>query len=129
MKIPDNAQVFDSPLLVFWFDENGILCSNSKPVPHTLSTMKETAEMIKKILKGKKVCTVADNTNSQPINKEIRDYLGKELPNIYKAIASISNSVLGKTIVNFYFKLKPPPFPTRIFNTEKEAKEWIKQYL
>ena len=112
-----------------WFDKDGILCSNGKNVPHDLKAMRESVAILKKVLNGKIVCTLADNTNSQPVSKEVRDYLDTELHLIYKAIASVSSSMLGKTIVNLYLTLKPPPFPMKMFNSESQAREWLKQYL
>src|SRR5687767_3978263 len=111
MKQPENTEIFESPLITFWFDEDGILYSNSKPVPATLEAMKESVAIVKKVLNGRKVCTIADNTNSKPPDKVVRDYLATEVSHLSKAIASVSDSPVGKIVVNLYLTLRPPPFP------------------
>jgi len=129
IKPPPGVEVYDTPILIFWIDAEGILCSIGKPVPHTLEPMKETVAILKKVLNGKIVCSLADNTHSQYVSKTVREYVAQEMPHLYKAVASISRSYLGKTIVNFYLVLKPPPFPMRMFNSEDQARNWLRQYL
>ena len=130
MEPPKNAKVIDLPTSVMWFDEDGILYSVSKKVPpQTMEETKKGVEDFKKLTGGKKVCMLLDITNGQPSNKEVRDYAAAEMVNLTKAIAMISKSAMGKMIANLFFGLKPPPYPTKMFNDEKEAKEWLKQYL
>ena len=61
--------------------------------------------------------------------KEIRDYVNAQFPNIALAVALISKTPLGRMNANLFFKLKKNPYPTRMFDNEDEAKEWLKQYL
>ncbi|HXA01939.1 MAG TPA: STAS/SEC14 domain-containing protein [Cytophagaceae bacterium] len=130
MKIPENANVIDWPTSILWFDEDGILCAISKKVPEqTLEEAKESMLDFERLTGGKKVCMLIDITNSSPTSKEMRDYSAAELPKITKALAMISTSALGKMIANLFFGLKPPPYPTKMFSNEKDAKEWLKQYL
>jgi hypothetical protein len=130
MEIPKNINIIDWPTSILWFDENGILCAISKKAPaQTLDETKKSIEDFNKLTGGKKVCMLIDITNSPPTSKEIRDYSAAELPKITKALAMISESALGKMIANLFFGLKPPPYPTKMFSNEKDAKEWLKQYL
>ena len=130
MEIPQNATVIDWPTSIVWFDENGILCAISKKAPpQTLEEAKESMKDFEKLTGGKKVCMLIDITNSPPTSKEMRDYSATELPKIVRALAMISESALGKMIANLFFGLKPPSYPTKMFSNEKDAKEWLKQYL
>jgi hypothetical protein len=130
MEIPKNVEVMEWPTSTIWFDENGILCAISKKAaPQTLEETKKSIEDFRSISKGKKVCMLLEITNSAPSSKETRDYIAVEMPKIATAIAMISKSALGKMMVNLFFGLKPPPYPTKMFTDEKEAKEWLKQYL
>ena len=113
-----------------WFDEYGILCSVSKKAPPpTLEEVKKSMEDFKELIGGKKVCLLADVTHSTESTKETRDYAAAEFPKLIKAIAMISDSALGKMLANLFFSIKSQPYPTKMFNNEKEAKEWLKQYL
>jgi hypothetical protein len=130
MEPPKNVEVIDWPTSTMWFDEEGILYSKSKKAPpQTLEEAKRSIERFKKITGGKKVCMLADISNSAPTNKENRDWAAQEMPNLVKAIAMISTSAMGRMVANLFFGLKPPPYPSKMFSSEKEAKEWLKQYL
>ncbi|MES2515619.1 MAG: STAS/SEC14 domain-containing protein [Bacteroidota bacterium] len=128
--IPQNVQTTEWPTSVTWFDDNGLLyCVYKKGVERSMKETRDTIEEFKKQLNGKKVCMLADVTNSGPSSKQIREYAATELPKFIKAIAMISDSPLGKMLANLFLTLKSQPYPTRVFNNENEAREWLKQYL
>ncbi len=130
MLLPENREVFEFPTSTMWFDENGILCSIAKKVPaQTVEEAKQTMEEFRKVTGGKKVCMLSDSTNSAPIDKEMRDYVAEVLPDIAIAVAIISRSAVGKMVANLFFSIKKQPYPVKMFNDEREAKEWLKQYL
>lgn len=62
-------------------------------------------------------------------DKETRKFVARELPNVYTAMAVISKPGLSKFIMGVLFKLKPPAIPMKKFTDDREAKEWVKQYL
>ena len=131
MQIPKDRQVYDRPTSVIWFDDDGILCSLSKQAPpQTLEDTKRNVDWLKKFLEGKKVCMLTENnyTNAPP-SKEIRQLAADEIPKITKALAFIAHSPLSKMITNLFFTLYPPTYPVKMFDDEKKAKEWLKQYL
>jgi hypothetical protein len=129
MKIPENTHIHEGQLAAFWFDKDGILYAKSKKSPRTLENQKETYELIKKISGNKKVCMLSEATNSAAMDKETRDYISKEMPNTFKAMAVTSYSSLGIFIFNIFLGIKHQPIPIKMFATEKEAKEWLMQYL
>jgi len=130
MQPPKNVTIYDWPSSVFWFDEDGILCSISKKTsPPTLKEVVKTIEDFKKIIGPKKICMLTDASNSGESTKEIRDYAAAEFPKFIKAIAIISKSALGKMLANLFFNIKSQPYPTKMFNDEQEARKWLKQYL
>ena len=130
MELPKNTEIFHFPTSTLWFDENGILCSIAKKVPlQTVDEAKSTMDEFVKITGGKKVCMLADSTDSTPVNKEMRDYIAEVLPNVVKAVAIISRSAVGKMAANLFFSLKKQPYPVKMFTDEAEAKKWLKQYL
>lgn len=130
MLPPKDAHVIDWETSLIWFDEDGILCSISKKTPkQTLEQVKAQMEEFRKIIGDKKVCLMIDVTNTGESTKEVRDYAAREFPKFVKAIAMISGSALGKMLANLFFTVKAQPYPVKMFNDEKEAKEWLKQYL
>lgn len=129
MVPPKDAKVYDLPNSTIWFDD-GILCSVAKKVaPQSIEDAKKTMAEFNRITGGKKICLLSDSTDSPPVNKEMRDYAAEVIPTVAKAIAIMSRSALGKMSANLFFALKKQPYPVRFFNDEKEAKEWLRQYL
>jgi len=134
MEIPSSAKTIDWPTSIMWFDEDGVLYSKPKPgvvePEFSREDGKAQIEEFKKITGGKKVCLIIEtNANSRAPKKEDRDFIAEMLTEITKAMAVISTSPLSRMIANLFFGLKPPTYPVKFFSNEKEAKEWIKQYL
>ena len=128
---PDNlAEVYDIPLSTMWFDEQGILCSvTKKNAALTKDALTATFDYIKKKSGEKKVCWVGDVTEASFPTQEARDFAGVETPKFIKALALITNSEVSQLIANVFLALKRPPYPTKMFTNEKDAKAWLKQYL
>ena len=130
MEPPKNIKIFEWEASRFWFDEKGILCSVSKKVnPQSLEETKLIVSNFKKIIGNRKVCILLDVTNSSEASKEVRDYAAVEFPKFVKAMAMISKSSLGKMLANLFFSIKTQPYPSKMFNNEEDAKEWLQQYL
>lgn len=130
MKAPENVKVYDSPTSIYWFDKDNVLYSVSKKVPaQSLEEAKKTLEDFKKTLPQEKVCMLLDVTNSTETKREVREWAAEEFPKMVKAIAMVSDSALGKMLANLFFSLKAQPYPTKMFNDEKAAREWLNQYL
>jgi hypothetical protein len=129
MTPPEGTETFDGELALFWFDEHGILCARSKNTPRTLARQKANYEFIRKISGNKKVCLLTDTSSTSPQDRETRDYVALELPAIFKAMAVISSTAVGKFIANQFVHLKDQPIPIRLFGNEDEAREWLKQFL
>lgn len=68
-------------------------------------------------------------SNSPVPDKETRKFATEQLPVIYSAMAMVSKPGLAKFIMNILFSLKKPPIPMKSFSDDKEAKEWLRQYL
>jgi len=63
------------------------------------------------------------------ISREARGYLSSEAPAKYtNACAILTNSPIGRVIGNFLIGLNKTIYPTRLFNTEEEAIEWLKNF-
>ncbi|MEO8764672.1 MAG: hypothetical protein ABI416_10315 [Ginsengibacter sp.] len=62
-------------------------------------------------------------------DKETRKFVAKVLPEMYSAMAMISKPGLAEFIMSMLFMLKPTVIPMKNFTNDKEAKEWLKQYL
>lgn len=129
MKAPGNTKIYEGELATFWFDENGILCAVAKKTNRTLQKQKENYKFIKQITENKKVCLLSETTTANPPDKATREYMEKELPNYFKAMAVLSKSVLGEIIPKLFMTVNKQTIPIKYFTSVEEAKQWLKQYL
>lgn len=130
MRIPENTQLYETPISTLWFDENGILCANSKEIERIMDYYKEQMELYKTLTKdGNKLLLLIDTTKNSPVSEEIRKYLISEMPKYVKAHAILSSQPLGSTLNNTFINLSFSGFPLKIFYNVDEAKEWLKEYL
>lgn len=71
----------------------------------------------------------ADCRGLKEINREARNYLAKEGSNLIVACALLSDSVVHKTMANFYLTLNKPSTPTKLFTDKNDALVWLQQYV
>lgn len=129
LKPSAHAKIYEGELATFWFDESGILCAIGKHTLRNLDKQKSNFDFIRQISGGKKVCLLSDLTSSEPYDKETRDYMALEMPHVFAAMATMSDSPMGRFMFNTFVGLKKQPVPMRFFSDEAEAKAWLKQYL
>src|SRR5688572_16878355 len=98
MKPPTDKEVYDKQGAIFWMDDDGILNAIGKNVPRTLNMMKANGEFLKTLLNGRKVCCLYDNSSSGSMDDESRSYVKKEMENLYKAVAIVTHSSIGKML-------------------------------
>ncbi len=130
LSIPDDVKIIEMPASRMWFDESGIVCAISKKSkPQTLEQAKRSMEAFRSHIGSEKVCLLIDVTHATDSSREVRAYVADEFPRMIKAIAMVSRSALGKMVANLFFNLKTQPYPVKMFNDERDAKAWLKQYL
>jgi hypothetical protein len=125
---PTDRQIWEGEIATYWF-ENGFLVSLSKSTIRTVKTISDNVALVKSITNNKPVPLLIYLANSPVPDKETRKFSTEQLPVIYKAMAMVSKPGLSKFIMNILFSLKPPPIPMKSFTNDKEAKEWLKQFV
>jgi hypothetical protein len=113
----------------YYYSPEGILFSYSKDVKRTVENIRNNIALVKEITGGKKVPLLIYLTRSPVPDKETRKYSAEQLPNVYTAMAMISKGGLAQLIMNLLFKFKPPTIPMKTFSEDKEAVDWLKQFL
>lgn len=129
MKVPVNTKIYETEVQTLWFDDDGILCGRSKDFPRTLQNQRQTYDLIRKISGNKKVCYLSEVTRIQAPDKETREFVVAESSNLFKAVAVISDSFVGRMIANILFNMRRQPYPVKMFSNEDDAKKWLKQFL
>lgn len=128
VKVPVDTELFESEIATYWFD-GPILISLSKSPKRTVENITANVKLIKSITNNNPVPLLIYLSNSPVPDKQTRDLANRELPNIYKAMAMVSSSGLGKVIMNFLFKLQKPPIPIKSFSNDKAARDWLQQFI
>jgi hypothetical protein len=54
---------------------------------------------------------------------------GDKVKGVTKAAAILTKTWLEKNLGDFYLSFRRPPFPVRLFVTETEALDWLKEYV
>jgi len=75
-------------------------------------------------------CVLINNVPIKPTTKEYRDYAaGEEMKKLFTALAIVmENNPMTKIAGNLFLKFSRPAYPTKIFNDERQALNWLKQY-
>jgi hypothetical protein len=130
MEIPENIETHKTALSIMWFDKEGIFCSiTKKDSSLNKEALVSTFNYIRSKSPDKKICWIGDITDAPPPEKTARDYAAEESPKLIKALALITKSSLSKMIADIFMMVKRPPYPTRMFTNETEAREWIRSYM
>jgi hypothetical protein len=117
IKIPTDRQVFEGEIATYWF-EDGILVSLSKSPKRTVENIAENVALVKRITNNKKVPLLIYLANSPVPDKETQKFSREQVPNIYSAMAMISEPGLAKFIMNLLFQFQRPPIPMKNFTDE-----------
>ncbi len=121
------GEIHEDPLATFWLDQDGILHLTTKPIQLSRDNSHALIQKIKKLTGGRKVYVISNLTPIKEITEEGRIYYKKEFPSIFKAIAFVSASELGRMVGTVLFLIMDPLIPTQIFDNEAEAREWLKE--
>ena len=89
LDLPKDKKIIESSTTYLWTDEDGILNAVSKDVPRTLENIRETISIIKKMIGDKKVCFLADTSNTTYYTIEMREELYSGLNPMFKAVALV----------------------------------------
>lgn len=126
---PNDSELIKGVIADYYFDTDGILISYSKNPKRTIANITENIALVKKITNHKKVPLLIYLCNSPIPDKATRIFATEQLPQVYSAMAMVSDSGLATLIMNVLFRFKQPPLPTKNFTDAAEAKKWLQQFL
>ena len=112
---------------VFWKTDNGIIhIEYLQWTRHTLENSKQQLKYIEELNGGQHALVVSDPSKVVSIDKESKEYYEtEEVKHVIKAIALIITGYFTKFVVNFVFKTKSNPIPSKAFSNRKAAEEWL----
>ncbi len=63
------------------------------------------------------------------MSREARAYFGKQDKQIVVAVAILMNSAFHNALANLYINVTLPRLPTRVFNKEVDALDWLRKKI
>lgn len=114
-----------------WLGDDGILRKVFLPnAQETLQDALESEEVIRKLSGNQKRPILVDFTALRSMDVEARDYyVSERAGSLLKACGGVTQSMIGRVISNFFIGFNKPPTPVKLFATEQESLEWLKQFL
>jgi hypothetical protein len=126
MEVPPNTEAFEHRVATVWFDDDGVLYSVAKAGHVNIAAMEDYFKFVKKLIGNKKIRMITDVTRASPLDSETRNHTAKLLPQIFLAMAIISDSNLGLLKGKTFMELSNQPYPIALFTSESEASAWLK---
>ena len=127
-----NNPMIETRTIKVWLDEEGILRIVTKPgiTQQTLSDAVENMDAVEKARLGKKRPVFVDIREAMSTDSEGRKYYTRpELVDLFSAGAFVVGSPISRVIGGLYLGLNRPPFPIRLFTSESEALDWLRNLL
>lgn len=128
MEIPKYAN--DLKGYYTWMGEDGIARTSVKPnIDIVLEHAVENSAAVTSFFKEKKFPILIDARNIKSMSYEARHHFsahGRETKT--NAFGIIIGSPISRVLGNFYLGINKPAVPTKLFDNEHDATEWLKQF-
>ena len=85
-------------------------------------------ETLKYFSNGTKKKVLLDLRGAHGAEQEARNYVAKEGKPYIQAMALIVKSPYTRMLGNFFIGFSKPNYPSKIFNNEEKAIQWLKEF-
>lgn len=115
-----------------WMDTDGVL--HQVYTPGAKISIEDSRQELKiyksTFCKDSRRPIIVDISNIKSVSKESRDiYSSEEMGETISAAALIVNSPVSRIMGNFYTGISKTKMPVRMFADNKDAKNWLKDFL
>lgn len=127
---PDNPFRKELPTTLLEY-HSGIMCLRLKEGSEfDLPAIQEQHAAQDELTGNDTYAVLVDATHHVSMSKECREFMAAYSNPRRKATALLTNNNLATIILaNFYLRFHRPNTPTRMFNSESEAMNWLRQML
>ena len=112
----------------FYYLEEGLLIHiiNKPKDLHGIEDAKENIVALRNMSNGVPHLLLIDVTHIKSIERGARElYASEGNPHRVKAVALLTNSIVGRIVGNFFIGFNKPEVPTRLFIDERLARSWL----
>lgn len=128
MQIPATATELQGYFT--WMGEDGIARTRVKPnVDITLDMAIENTKVVTSFYTDKKFPILIDSRGIKSMSYEARKHFsarGRDTKT--SAFGIVIGSTVSRVLGNFYLGINKPAVPTKLFDSEEAALEWLKQF-
>jgi hypothetical protein len=129
MKIPKTATELEAYFT--WMGKDGIARTCVKPgIDITLEHAVENSKIVNGLYTDHKFPILIDSRGIKSMSYEARHHFsvrGRDTNTC--AFAIIIGSTISRVLGNFYLGINKPTVPTRLFDNEDAAIDWLQQFL
>ncbi|MBL4818930.1 MAG: hypothetical protein JKY15_06855 [Deltaproteobacteria bacterium] len=130
MEQINNPDVITTRTAKLWLDDLGII--HKVFLQNATETKQDALEceaVIKKLSNGVKHPMLVDFTALRSMDGDARDYyVSERAGSLLAACGGVTRSTVGRVISNFFIGFNKPPTPVKLFNSEEQSIEWLKQF-
>lgn len=113
-----------------WLREDGIIQSIDYSEHSTPEQAWENLSAMEELSSGRKKPVLVDITRVRSIDIKARKlYASEKAAKVLSAVALLINSPLNRVIANFFLGINKPPYPIKIFTSEKDATTWLTSFI
>ena len=111
------------------FGADGIIVVRSRPgYPQNESDARENLVICRQLAGDKKAPVLVDVRQMAPLTRQAREVYATEA-DFALAQAMLVESAFTRISANLFIRVGRPVHPTRMFNSEDEAMQWLKGFL
>jgi hypothetical protein len=129
MEVPENA--INVTCYWTWMGKDGIARTKVKPNSEiSLNHAMENSKAVNSLIEDKKFPILIDARGIRSMTRDAREFFstrGRDTNTC--AFGIIIKSPISRTVGNFFLGINKPAVPTRLFDNEENAVEWLKHHL
>lgn len=123
------GEVFDSPFITMWLKDGLVYCKYAAALDLTLDVAKFCVESRIFFTKGKPSVLLVDMKGIKSTSKEARNYMATIGTTLVTAAALVTGSPFNNALANLFLRVNKPAIPTRLFDNEDDARQWLLPFL
>ena len=125
------TEIIETRTSKVWLGDDGIIRVIKKEGSQEhVDDAKETVQAIRSITHEKKVPALVDIRNIKSQDEDALEYYaGWTSPMSESAVALLINSNVGEASTTEFLGFQRPVLPTRVFELEEDALDWLKGFL
>lgn len=124
-----NPHFVSARFQIFVIEENLFRMKPFEAVELNVEDAQEMRSVFKELSKGQKYGILIDGTNFFTSTSDVRKLIANREYSAHRyATALVTNLLANRIFGNFFLSFNKPSSPTRIFNDEEQALNWIRKH-